>query len=238
MAGHLATHPPAHHVRVWNRTASKAQAWAQKYPGSVGATVSEAVKDADFVMICVGNDEDLRSVVLGDSGALAGMKKGSIIVDHTTASATVAKELHSLAKEKGVGFIDAPVSGGEAGAVNGALTVMCGGEEDVYSKAEPIIKAAYAKMCRRIGGPGDGQITKMANQVCIAGILQGLSEAHFLLKSAGLDPHTVVDVIGKGAAQSWQMENRYKTMVAGEFDLGFKVKWMRKDLDIVLNGGV
>ncbi|KAI9022097.1 6-phosphogluconate dehydrogenase [Hyaloraphidium curvatum] len=234
MAGHLAVRPPQHSVRVWNRTAAKAKAWAEKYPGTVGESPADAAKDADFVMICVGNDDDLRSVVLGEHGALAGMKPGAVIVDHTTASASVARELHALAKERGVGFLDAPVSGGEAGAVNGALTVMCGGDEGDYARAEPVIRAAYAKMCKRLGGVGAGQQTKMVNQVCIAGLLQGLSEALVLAKNAGLDVDEVVDVISKGAAQSWQMENRYKTMAAGKFDLGFQVKWMRKDLAIVL----
>lgn len=210
-------------MRVWNRTAAKSQAWTAKYPGSAGATVAEAVKDADFVMVCVGNDDDLRSVVLGENGALEGMKKGSVLVDHTTASAAVARELHALAKSKGIGFVDAPVSGGEAGAVNGALTVMCGGDEEDYARAEPVIKAGYAKMCRRMGGPGTGQLTKMVNQVAIGGVLQGLAEGFSLAKASGLDIEGVVDVIGKGAAQSWQMDNRWKTMTQGEFNLGFQV---------------
>lgn len=236
MAGHLLTRA-GQNVRVWNRTATKASAWLQKFPsGSVASSPKDAARDADFVMLCVGNDDDLRSVVLGSDGVLEGMKTGSVIVDHTTASAHVARELYSKAKEKGVGFIDAPVSGGEAGAVNGVLTVMCGGDAEVYEKAEKVILGSYARMCKLIGGPGAGQQCKMVNQVCISGILQGLSEGLVLAKAAGLDTDTVIDVISKGAAQSWQMENRHKTMVNGEFDFGFKVEWMRKDLGIVLEG--
>jgi 3-hydroxyisobutyrate dehydrogenase len=186
------------------------------------------------VLACVGNDDDLRSVALGDDGAFAGMRKGAIFVDHTTASATVARELHAEAARRGLGFVDAPVSGGQAGAENGQLTIMCGGAEEAYGTIEPIV-AAYAKSCRRMGEVGAGQLTKMVNQICIAGLVQALSEGLHFAKRAGLDQALVIDVISKGAAQSWQMENRYKTMIAGKFDFGFAVDWMRKDLSICLD---
>jgi 3-hydroxyisobutyrate dehydrogenase len=193
-----------------------------------------AVSGAEFVMCCVGNDDDLRSVVLGEYGALAGMEPGTVLVDHTTASANVARELHAAAAEKGVGFIDAPVSGGQAGAENGVLTVMCGGNQSDYDRVAPVIDA-YARMQRLLGGPGAGQLTKMVNQICIAGLVQGLAEGLNFAVKAGLDAEAVVEVISKGAAQSWQMENRYKTMLADKFDFGFAVDWMRKDLGICLD---
>jgi 3-hydroxyisobutyrate dehydrogenase len=233
MAGHLRT-KGGHDVTVYNRSAAKAASWVGKFGGASATTPRDAVKDCDFVFACVGNDDDLRSVVLGPDGALAGMKKGAIFVDNTTASAEVARELHAAAKDKGGSFIDAPVSGGQAGAENGALTVMCGGDADAYAKAEPVI-AAFAKACRLMGPSGAGQLTKMVNQICIAGVVQGLAEGLHFAKKAGLDGEAVVAVISKGAAQSWQMENRYKTMLADKFDFGFAVDWMRKDLAICLD---
>ena len=232
MAGHLGR--GGHTVVVYNRTAAKARAWVAEHGGASAATPREAAAGRDFVFACVGNDDDLRSVTLGPAGAFAGMKRGAIFIDHTTASADVARELHAEAAKLGLGFIDAPVSGGEAGAKNGALTVMCGGAEADYSRAEPII-AAYAKSCRRMGGPGAGQLTKMVNQICIAGLVQGLAEGLHFAGRAGLDRQLVVDVISKGAAQSWQMDHRHKTMIAREFDFGFAVDWMRKDLGICLD---
>ena len=232
MAGYLKT-KGGHDLVVYNRSAAKAKSWVEKFGGASAATPRETVKDCDFVYACVGNDDDLRSVVLGDDGALAGMKKGAIFVDNTTASAAVARELHEAAKARGVSFIDAPVSGGQAGAENGALTVMCGGDADAYAKAEPVI-VAFAKACRLMGPSGAGQLTKMVNQICIAGLVQGLSEGLHFAKKAGLDGEAVVAVISKGAAQSWQMENRYKTMLQDKFDFGFAVDWMRKDLAICL----
>ena len=232
MAGHLGR--GGHTVVVYNRTAAKARAWVAEHGGASAATPREAAAGRDFVFACVGNDDDLRSVTLGPAGAFAGMKRGAIFIDHTTASADVARELHAEAAKLGLGFVDAPVSGGEAGAKNGALTVMCGGAEADYSRAEPII-AAYAKSCRRMGGPGAGQLTKMVNQICIAGLVQGLAEGLHFAGRAGLDRQLVVDVISKGAAQSWQMDHRHKTMIAGEFDFGFAVDWMRKDLGICLD---
>ncbi|PZP26082.1 MULTISPECIES: NAD(P)-dependent oxidoreductase [Pseudomonas] len=231
MAGHLAS--KGHEVRVYNRTAAKAEQWVAEHGGSSGATPREAAEGAELVMVCVGNDDDLRGVVLGDEGAFAGMAAGSVLVDHTTASATVARELAAAANERGLGFLDAPVSGGQAGAVNGVLTVMVGGAAETYARAEPVIQS-YARMSRLMGEVGSGQLTKMVNQICIAGVVQGLAEAVHFSQQAGLDGLAVMEVIGKGAAQSWQMENRHKTMLSGEFDFGFAVDWMRKDLSILL----
>jgi 3-hydroxyisobutyrate dehydrogenase len=232
MAGHLKA--KGHETRVFNRTVEKADRWVRQHGGERAATPREAAKDCDFVFACVGNDDDLRAVTIGEGGAFAGMKPGAVFVDHTTASAKVARELHGEAKARGLHFVDAPVSGGQAGAENGALTVMCGGDEEPYGRAEPVI-AAFAKSCRLIGGPGAGQLTKMVNQICIAGLVQGLSEALQFGRKAGLDLPAVVAVIGKGAAQSWQMDNRSKTMIEGKFDFGFAVDWMRKDLGICLD---
>ncbi|MGU3537219.1 NAD(P)-dependent oxidoreductase [Methylobacterium sp. A54F] len=232
MAGHLAA--KGHEVTVYNRTAGKAEAWAAKHGGHHAATPAEAVRDCEIVFACVGNDDDLRSVVLGEAGALAGMSRGAVFVDHTTASAAVARELAAAAEDRGVGFIDAPVSGGQAGAENGVLTVMCGGDAATYAKVEAAI-GAYARACRLMGPVGSGQLTKMVNQICIAGLVQGLSEGIHFAKRAGLDVEAVLDVISKGAAGSWQMENRGRTMEAGSFEFGFAVDWMRKDLDILLN---
>jgi 3-hydroxyisobutyrate dehydrogenase len=232
MAGHLAARG-GHGVVVYNRTEEKAKTWVAEHGGASAPTPREAASGRDFVLACVGNDADLRSVVLGPDGAFAGMKPGAIFVDHTTASAGVARELQAEAARLGLGFIDAPVSGGQAGAVNGALTIMCGGLEAEYAAAEPIL-TTYARSCRLMGGPGAGQLTKMVNQICIAGLVQGLSEGLHFAGRAGLDRQLVIDVISKGAAQSWQMENRHKTMIAGEFDFGFAVDWMRKDLGICL----
>jgi 3-hydroxyisobutyrate dehydrogenase len=233
MAGHLAK-KGGHSVTVYNRSVEKARAWTAQHGGASEPTPAEAVQRADFVFACVGNDDDLRSVTLGSTGAFAGMKPGSLFVDHTTASANVARELHEEASRLGLAFIDAPVSGGQAGAENGLLTVMCGGDEEPYAKAEPII-AAYARSCRLMGGPGSGQLTKMVNQICIAGLVQALSEGLHFAEQAGLDRAAVIEVISKGAAQSWQMENRYKTMIAEQFSFGFAVDWMRKDLGICLD---
>jgi len=233
MAGHLKNKGGCD-VTVYNRTPAKAKAWVEKFGGASAATPREAAKDCDIVFCCVGNDDDLRSVVLGPDGALAGMKSGAIFVDHTTASAEVARELYAEAKKIGVDFVDAPVSGGQAGAENGALTVMCGGDAAPYAKAESVI-AAFARACRLMGAPGAGQLTKMVNQICIAGLVQGLSEGLHFAQKAGLDGEAVIAVISKGAAQSWQMENRFKTMLQGKFDFGFAVDWMRKDLSIVLD---
>ncbi|MBW9090275.1 NAD(P)-dependent oxidoreductase [Rhizobium wenxiniae] len=232
MAGHL-KQKGGHDVTVYNRTAAKAADWAAKFGGATGATPAEAAKDSDFVFTCVGNDDDLRSVTTGENGVLSSMKAGAILIDNTTASAEVARELEAAAKEKGVHFMDAPVSGGQAGAENGVLTVMCGGEQAIFDKAKPVIDA-YARMVGLMGPVGSGQLTKMMNQICIAGIVQGLSEAIHFGKQSGLDIEKVVDVISKGAAGSWQMENRHKTMDQGKYDFGFAVDWMRKDLDIVL----
>jgi 3-hydroxyisobutyrate dehydrogenase-like beta-hydroxyacid dehydrogenase len=241
MAGHLLK-KGGHDVTVYNRTAAKAQQWAKEYGGRHTATPRDAVKDCDFVMMCVGNDDDVRSVVYGDNGALAGMKKGAILVDHTTASAIVAREVFSKAKEKGIGFIDAPVSGGQAGAQNAQLGIMCGGEPAVFEKAKPVIDV-YAKMAALIGGPGSGQLTKMVNQICIAGLAQALAEALAFAKRSELDLEKVISVISKGAAQSWQMENRWKPMSELKAEgFGFAIEWMRKDLGICIgeakrNGG-
>ena len=232
MARHLAQH--GHEVTVYNRTSAKAEAWVKAHGGRMAATPANAARGNDIVFCCVGNDDDLRSVTLGAEGAFDAMVPASVFVDHTTASANVARELHAIAAERSVGFIDAPVSGGQAGAENGALTVMCGGNADVYAKVEPVI-ASFAKAVTLLGPSGAGQLTKMVNQICIAGIVQGLAEAVNFAQKAGLDPDLVVDTIGKGAAQSWQMDNRARTMAKGEFEFGFAVEWMRKDLGIVLN---
>jgi 3-hydroxyisobutyrate dehydrogenase len=231
MAGHLKA--KGHETIVYNRTAAKAKAWAEKHGGASALTPREAARDCAFVFACVGNDDDLRSIALGPDGAFAGMKAGSIFVDHTTASAEVARELYEEARKRDLHFIDAPVSGGQAGAENGALTVMCGGDAEAYAQAEPVI-ASYARACRLMGGAGAGQLTKMVNQICIAGLVQGLAEGLQFGRKAGLDVEAVVAVISKGAAQSWQMDNRHKTMIAGKFDYGFAVDWMRKDLGICL----
>ena len=232
MAGHLAR--AGHQVTVYNRTAAKAEAWAKEYGGAFALTPAEAAKGAEFVFCCVGNDDDLRSVVLGAQGAFAGMAAGAVFVDHTTASAAVARELHAEAAKAGIAFVDAPVSGGQAGAVNGALTVMCGGDAAPFEAMKPLA-LAFAKAVTLLGGPGSGQLAKMVNQICIAGVVQGLAEAVRFGQNAGLDMVQVLDVIGKGAAQSWQMDNRGKTMVADQFDFGFAVDWMRKDLGLVLD---
>jgi 3-hydroxyisobutyrate dehydrogenase-like beta-hydroxyacid dehydrogenase len=229
MAGHLAR--AGHSVIVYNRTPAKAAQWVEKYGGSSAPTPAAAAADAALVMMCVGNDDDVRAVALGPKGAVAAMRAGSVLVDHTTASATVAREVHAAAKARGVGFLDAPVSGGQAGAENGKLTIMVGGEADVFARAEAVL-AHYARAVTLMGVPGSGQLTKMVNQICIAGLVQALSEGINFAQKAGLDPERVLDVIGKGAAQSWQMDNRGKTMVADKFDFGFAVDWMRKDLAI------
>ena len=233
MAGHLAK--AGHDVTVYNRTAGKALAWVVQNGHRAAPTPAEAAEGAEFVMVCVGNDADVQSVVCGDHGALGAMEDGSVLVDHTTASAGLARELSAAAADRGVGFVDAPVSGGQAGAENGALTVMCGSEdESVFASARAVIMA-YAKACERLGPAGAGQLTKMVNQICIAGIVQGLSEAVNFAQRSGLDVEQVVDVLGKGAAQSWQMDNRARTMARGEFEFGFAVEWMRKDLGICLD---
>ena len=233
MAGHLSS-KGGHRLRVYNRTGARARQWVAEHGGEAAATPRAAAEGCDFVFACVGNDDDLRAVALGPDGAFAGMKPGATFVDNTTASARVARQLHAEALRSGLHFIDAPVSGGQAGAQNGALTVMCGGDEAAYAAAEPVI-AAYARACRLMGGPGAGQLTKMVNQICIAGIVQGLAEALHFAGKAGLDANAAVDVISKGAAQSWQMDNRSRTMVAGQFEFGFAVDWMRKDLAICLD---
>jgi 3-hydroxyisobutyrate dehydrogenase len=232
MAGHLKT-KGGHEVTVYNRTAAKTEKWVAQYGGRSAQTPKAAAQGQDFVMACVGNDNDLREVTLGPNGAFQTMGKGTVFVDHTTASATIARELYAAAKKAGFEFIDAPVSGGQAGAENGVLTVMCGGDEDPFPRAKAVIDS-YARACNLIGAPGAGQLTKMVNQICIAGLVQGLSEALHFGKKAGLDIEKVIATISKGAAQSWQMENRYKTMTAGKFDFGFAVEWMRKDLGICL----
>ena len=232
MAGHLRV-KGGHEVTVYNRTSAKAQAWAAQFGGRAVATPREAALGQDVVFACVGNDDDLRQVTIGPDGAFAGMAAGAIFVDHTTASADVARELHVAATAAGFGFIDAPVSGGQAGAENGVLTVMCGGDAPVYARAEPVI-AAFARACRLMGPSGAGQLTKMVNQICIGGLVQALSEGVHFAQAAGLDVEAVIEVISKGAAQSWQMENRYRTMNEGKFDFGFAVDWMRKDLSICL----
>lgn len=232
MAGHLAA--AGHHVTVYNRNAQKAQAWVKEFGGRACATPREAANGAEIVFSCVGNDDDLRSVVLGEDGAFAGMHAGATYVDHTTASASVARELHAIAYSKGIKFIDAPVSGGQAGAVNGMLTVMCGGDAKDFAQVRDVI-VTMARAVTLVGPIGAGQLAKMVNQICIAGVVQGLSEGIAFGQAAGLDMKVVLDVINKGAAQSWQMENRGTTMVDDQFDFGFAVDWMRKDLSLVLD---
>jgi 3-hydroxyisobutyrate dehydrogenase-like beta-hydroxyacid dehydrogenase len=231
MAGHLAA--AGHAVTVYNRNSARAEAWVAKHGGRAAPTPAAAAEGAELVMTCVGNDDDVRSVVHGASGAFAGMARDAILVDHTTASARLARELYAAARERGACFLDAPVSGGEAGAINGKLTIMVGGDAGVYARAEPVL-AHYARAVTHMGEAGSGQLTKMVNQICIAGLLQALSEGINFGARAGLDVERVLDVISKGAAQSWQMENRGKTMVADKFDFGFAVDWMRKDLGICL----
>ena len=232
MAGHLAA--AGHKVAVYNRTGAKGQAWAEEHGGDFRATPREAAESADFVMACVGNDDDLRSVCLGDTGAFAGMSAGSIFVDHTTVSAAVTRQLCEAAEKLDLSFVDAPISGGQAGAENGQLSIMCGGDADVFRRAEPIMQA-YSRICRRIGESGSGQLTKMANQIAIAGLVQALSEALHFAEKAGLDGRAVVEVISQGAAGSWQMSNRHETMLDDHFEHGFAVDWMRKDLGICLS---
>ena len=232
MARHLQA--GGHEVTVYNRNVAKSAKWVSEFGGRSAPTPKEAAVGQDIVFACVGNDDDLRSVTIGPDGAFAGMARGAIFVDHTTASAEVARELHAAAEKLGFAFIDAPVSGGQAGAENGVLTVMCGGDAEPFSLAEPVIQS-YARACRLLGPVGSGQLAKMMNQICIAGIVQGLAEALHFGKRAGLDVEAVVDVISKGAAQSWQMENRYKSMNAGNFEFGFAVDWMRKDLGICID---
>jgi 3-hydroxyisobutyrate dehydrogenase len=231
MAGHLAR--AGHEVTVYNRTAAKAGTWASEHGGATGATPAEASKGAEMVMACVGNDNDLRSICLGPDGAFASMAEGSIFVDHTTVSAAVTRELYEAARIKGIAFVDAPVSGGQAGAENGQLSIMCGGDQADFDRAEPAM-AVYSKLCRRIGESGAGQMTKMCNQIAIAGLVQGLSEAMHFASKAGLDGASVVEVISQGAAGSWQMSNRFETMLDDHFEHGFAVDWMRKDLGICL----
>ena len=232
MAGHLAA--AGHEVTVWNRSPAKAAAWAEKHKGRTAATAREAAEGAELVMACVGNDDDLRQVCLGEAGAFAGMEKGAIFVDHTTVSAAVTRELAEVAAGAGLGFVDAPVSGWQAGAENGQLSVMCGGDPAQYVRAEPVI-AAYAKICRLMGPSGAGQLTKMCNQIAIAGLVQGLSESLHFAEKAGLSIPEVVEVISQGAAGSWQMQSRHQTMAENRFDFGFAVDWMRKDLGICLS---
>ncbi|SHG25030.1 NAD(P)-dependent oxidoreductase [Cognatishimia maritima] len=231
MAGHLQA--AGHEVTVYNRTAAKAEAWVAQHGGAMGLTPAAAVDGADFVMACVGNDDDLRQVCTGANGAFSGMKDGAIFVDHTTVSAKVTADLYEAAKAQGLNFVDAPISGGQAGAENGVLSIMCGGDAAAYEAAEPVMQA-YARICRRIGESGAGQMTKMCNQIAIAGLVQGLSEALHFAEKAGLDGRAVVEVISQGAAGSWQMQNRHETMLDDEFDHGFAVDWMRKDLGICL----
>jgi len=232
MAGHLEA--AGHDVCVYNRSSGKSANWAEDHKGTAAATPREAAEGADFVMSCVGNDDDLRSVCLGEDGAFAGMKPASIFVDHTTVSAKVTRELYDVADAAQISFVDAPISGGQAGAENGQLVVMCGGDQGAYDRAEPVIKS-YAKLCKRLGDSGAGQLTKMVNQICIAGLVQGLSEGLHFAEKAGLDGKAVVDVIQGGAAGSWQMANRFETMIDDEWEHGFAVDWMRKDLGICLD---
>ena len=232
MAGHL--QEAGHDVTVYNRTASRAEDWTRAHGGAMARTPREAATGAEFVMSCVGNDDDLRSVCLGDDGAFAGMGNGTVFVDHTTVSAKVTAEMYAAADTAQIAFVDAPISGGQAGAENGALSIMCGGDEGAYARAEPIMNV-YAKLCRRIGASGTGQMTKMCNQIAIAGLVQGLSEALHFAQKAGLDGRAVVEVISQGAAGSWQMSNRYETMLDDHFEHGFAVDWMRKDLGICLD---
>ena len=231
MAGHLAA--KGHQVTVWNRSPQKGKAWVEKFGFAAAGTARQAAEGAGFVMACVGNDDDLRQVCTGPDGAFAGMAKGAIFVDHTTVSAGVTRELAAIAAKAGIGYVDAPVSGGQAGAENGVLSIMCGGAEGDYDRAEPVM-ASYARVCRRLGDVGAGQLAKMMNQICIAGLVQGLAEALAFGTKAGLDGEAVVEVISQGAAGSWQMVNRHKTMLAEKFDFGFAVDWMRKDLKICL----
>ncbi|MCT7663975.1 NAD(P)-dependent oxidoreductase [Shinella kummerowiae] len=233
MAGHLKV-KGGHEVSVYNRTFAKAEKWAAEFGGTAFRTPAEAAKDVDLVFTCVGNDDDLRSVTIAADGVLDGMKSGAILVDHTTASAEVARELDAAARNKGFGFVDAPVSGGQAGAENGVLTIMCGGDAESFETAKPVMEA-YARMVGLMGSTGAGQLAKMVNQICVAGVVQGLAEAIHFGTKAGLDMEAVIEVISKGAAGSWQMDNRHKTMIAGKYDFGFAVDWMRKDLDIVLS---
>ncbi len=232
MAGHLAA--KGHDVTVYNRSGDKAQAWVAQHGGAFAPTPAQAAKGAEFVMACVGNDDDLREVCLGADGAFAGMAAGAVFVDHTTVSDTVTREMAAVAAGLGIGFVDAPVSGGQLGAQNGALSIMCGGDAGHYARAEPVM-AAYARICRHLGPSGAGQLAKMMNQICIAGLMQGLSEALAFGQKAGLDGAAVVEVISQGAAGSWQMANRHKTMLEDRFDFGFAVDWMRKDLGICLS---
>ncbi len=232
MAGHLVA--KGHQVTVYNRTAAKSEAWVAQHGGAKAATPALAAAGAEFVMACVGNDDDLRGICLGPDGAFAGMAPGAVFVDHTTVSALVTRELAGLAAGMGLGFVDAPVSGGQAGAVNGVLSIMCGGADEQFQAAEPVL-AAYARVCRRLGPSGSGQLAKMMNQICIAGLMQGLAEALAFGEKAGLDGNAVVEVISQGAAGSWQMVNRHKTMLEDRFDFGFAVDWMRKDLGICLD---
>jgi len=231
MAGHLKT--AGHSVTVYNRTTAKAESWVNQYGGAMATTPAQAAKGADFVMACVGNDDDLRGVCLGEDGAFSGMSTGAIFVDHTTVSAKVTAQLYAACEQQGLSFVDAPISGGQAGAENGVLSIMCGGDQTAYDTAEPIM-AAYSRICRRIGESGAGQKTKMCNQIAIAGLVQGLSEALHFAQKAGLDGAAVVEVISQGAAGSWQMSNRYQTMLDDHFEHGFAVDWMRKDLGICL----
>jgi 3-hydroxyisobutyrate dehydrogenase len=231
MAGHLAR--AGHSVKIYNRTASVAQRWLEEYPGTACASPGDAARDSEIVCCCVGNDEDVRAVTLAEDGIVGALGETAILVDHTTASAELARELEAACGSQGAGFLDAPVSGGQAGAQNGQLTIMVGGEQDVYQRAVSVLDC-YAKSVKRLGPAGSGQLTKMVNQLCIAGVLQGLAEGLHFAEQAGLDVADVVEVISKGAAQSWQMENRSETMAAGEFEFGFAVDWMRKDLDITL----
>ena len=233
MAGHIRK-KGGHELTVYNRNAAKAEAWAKEYGGRTAPTPAEAAKSADFVFCCVGNDNDLREVTLGPQGAFNGVRKGAVFIDNTTASANVARELYAAAKAKGFDFLDAPVSGGQAGAQNGVLTVMVGGDQAAFDRAQPVI-ASYARMVNLIGPAGSGQLTKMVNQICIAGLVQALSEGIHFAQKSGLDLQKVMDTISKGAAQSWQMENRWKTMAEGKFDFGFAVDWMRKDLAICMD---
>jgi 3-hydroxyisobutyrate dehydrogenase len=232
MAGYISK--AGHNVTVFNRTKSKAEKWISEYIGNIAETPAEAAKNSEYIFTCVGNDNDLREVTFGDNGAFKTIKKGSVYIDNTTASATIAREIHDYAKKNGFGSLDAPVSGGQAGAENGALTVMIGGDQSDFDKAKDIIDC-YSKKMKLLGGPGNGQLAKMVNQICIAGLVQGLSEAINFGMKAGLNMEDVIEVISKGAAQSWQMENRYQTMIDDKFDFGFAVDWMRKDLKIAMD---
>ena len=232
MAGHLAT--AGHEVTVYNRTPSRAEAWAQQYGGQTAETPADAVRGADFVLVCVGNDDDVRSVVLGEAGAFARMPAGSILIDHTTTSANVSRELTNIGKDQDIAFLDAPVSGGQAGAQNARLTIMVGGDAAAYERAKPVL-STYGHAVTLMGPVGSGQLTKMCNQICLAGLVQSLAEAISFAERAGLDPARVIEVISKGAAQSWQMDNRAETMIADQFDFGFAVDWMRKDLAFCLD---